>query len=105
MSQSRILSVDNVTQTVEHWVEDADGQVSITSEQDVTDLVAHNTAAFNDTDERARWKGDIHLVARIPLSVLYMKGNEGVRHGDQRALRRFLNDPDNRAFRVRPGRV
>ncbi len=48
------------------------------------------------------------LVARVPLEVWEMwQRLHGIRLGntDQKTLRRFLNDPDNAAFRVAPGRL
>jgi hypothetical protein len=43
-------------------------------------------------------------VATLPL-VLWMKLKQDGILDDPRALRRWLNDPDNRAFRTRPGRL
>jgi len=73
---------------------------------DVDPVTEAAQAAYNQMDERASWKGDWHHVAAIPNVVLddYKKrGIDLLR--DKPALRRFLNDKDNRAFRTRPGRV
>lgn len=73
-------------------------------EQDVTDIVEANKARFADVDERAPMTGEMHLVASIPMSIYNDLMQKGIIY-DQKALSKWLNDPDNRVFRVRPGRV
>lgn len=51
------------------------------------------------------WKGNFHRVASIPLSVYHEKLVKTGKIKDQNEVKRFLNDPDNRVFRTRPGRV
>jgi len=103
--RERVLSRDHLTGISERWLEDADGGVRIALTQNAQPIVDANRAAYNDTDERAGFKGDLHLMARIPLSVLFMPENRGLLEQDQQTIKRFLNDPDNKHFRVRPGRV
>lgn len=96
-----------------HYNDETD-EVTIESEQDVTELVEANKAMFNSVDERAGWKGDTHLVGRIPINMywdLVKKGlisKSGVVLNQEevsKAVTLFLNDSNNRAFRVRPGRI
>jgi hypothetical protein len=87
-----------------HYDPDTD-TATIETQQDVTGLIAMNRDIFNGTDERARWSdGHGERVASIPMSVLFDLETKGIAK-DQKALRRWLNDPDNRFFRTRPGRV
>lgn len=76
----------------------------IQTEQDVTDLIADSKAQFNDADERANWKGDMHRVASIPLTVYFELKQRGILK-DPKAMKAWLNDKDNQFFRTRPGKI
>ena len=52
----------------------------------------------------SRWRGDMHHVARIPLFLLHELRKKGVAQ-DQKAFARWLDDPDNRIFRTKPGKL
>lgn len=88
----------------QYWHEDEEGNVTIQTVQDVTSVVEDNKALFNQVDERANWKGDLHRVASIPMSVYYDLKAKGILN-DPSAMKKWLNDPDNRVFRTRPGAV
>ena len=79
-------------------------QVTLRTEQDVTDLVEQNKALFNEFDNPHRFGGEWHRVAQIP-SVIYNELYQSGKLHDQAYMRRFLNDPDNRVFRTHPGRM
>lgn len=78
--------------------------VTIRTEQDVTDLAEQNKALFNDVDNPHRFGGEWHRVAQIPSTVYNELYQSGKIH-DKQYMRRFLNDPDNRVFRTRPGKI
>jgi hypothetical protein len=101
----RVFDRDPLTGTERlfHWNE-ADESFVIETRQDVTDLVEVNKGIANQHDERTPWKGDMHRVASIPMSVYMDLQKRGIAD-DERALRRWLDDPDNRVFRTRPGRL
>jgi hypothetical protein len=48
-------------------------------------------------------------VASIPLTVIDQLNRKGIMRGfaviNDKEFRKFLNDPENRFFRTRPGRV
>jgi hypothetical protein len=91
-------------QSVFH-VEDPTGEEFITEEiQDVTDIVLVNQAEYNAHDERAPFKGDFVKVGQIPEVVWAELVRKGIAN-DNDALLKWLDDPDNRAFRTRPGRL
>ncbi|HET7413889.1 MAG TPA: hypothetical protein VFJ18_14630 [Pararhizobium sp.] len=54
------------------------------------------------------WKGDYHRIASVPMQLLY-DGNLGLNkaflEGDDRYVKRWLNDGQNRAWRVKEGNV
>jgi len=84
--------------------DDATDEAVIETIMDLSGVVADNQQKFNQFDERANWKGDMHHVASIPMALFYKMKAEG-KLDDQAYMKRWLNDPDNRAFRTRPGEV
>lgn len=101
--ETRLFDFDPVF-GVRRWFhyDHATDQFTIETEQDISLMREVNTARFNDAP--SDWRGDMHLVASIPLNI-YMELKEKGIADDQEALRRWLNDRDNRVFRVRPGVV
>ena len=81
-------------------------EVTLEIQHDVEPVVGATRSVYNDFDERANWKGDWHHVGIIPMEILQdIMTKNPAREDQQRALRTWLNNPDNRAFRSRPGRV
>jgi hypothetical protein len=87
-----------------HYDESSD-RVTIETQHRVDDIVTANQHERNLLDERARW-GDAfgHKVASIPMNVYWDLKRKGIAD-DPAKLKKWLNDPDNRAFRSRVGRV
>jgi len=90
-----------VIQESYHYDEAADRLV-VKRTQDVEPILDYTKAIF-DADN-TRWDKVMNHVARIPLVVV----DEYKRRGidllkDDAALKRFLNDPDNKLFRTKPG--
>ena len=71
--------------------------------QDHTNIVEANKADFNSIDERARY-GEFTKVASIPLVILQELKIKGILD-DQTAFKKWLDDPDQRFFRTRPGKL
>jgi hypothetical protein len=88
---------------------DGDGGLIIETSQDVTDIIESNKAEYAATDERKRWGDGWEKVGSIPLSLIQTLNELGICRGfaivDQKKMKAFLNDPENRHFRTRPGRV
>jgi hypothetical protein len=100
----RLFDYDPETGTTKWWHYDADkDEATIETEFQVGDLIEANKAQFNSTDERARW-GEWNRVASIPMVLFHRLKQQGI-IDDPAAMKRWLNDPDNRLFRTRPGRV
>jgi len=106
MSDKRKIAYDPVTgmETNFIWNGDEEGTFTIQEKQDVSGIVEANKSAYANVDNKANWKGDWHHVASIPLTVYYDLKQQGILD-DKLALKRWLNDPDNKYFRVRPGRI
>lgn len=93
---------DPVTRVRETFNFDLDtGEFWVQPEQDVkVDEVAK--ALHADTDERARWRDGLNHVGYIP--AIFQQMHPELMYDDE-ALKAWLNDPDNRAFRTRPGKI
>lgn len=77
---------------------DSDRMVLVT-EQDVTGIVDYCAAQSHMPGSK-----DMKHVAEIPLAVVERMMQDGS-WNDPQAIKRWLNNPDNRAFRVWHGRV
>ena len=102
----RVLDSDPET-GITQWFhfDDVTGDFGLETRQDVTALIESTKGAFNPVDERAPWKGDLHQVASIPMTIYHELAKISNNFKDQRVIRKWLNDKDNRVFRTRPGRV
>ena len=90
---------------------DGDGGIVIETRQDITQNIEQNRKEFNSFDERAKWSDEMlgNKIASIPLTVIDDLNAKGIMRGfavvDQKRMKDWLNSPDNRYFRTRPGRV
>lgn len=111
MSDKFLFDRDPLTGETQWFIPDESaGTFTIKTEQDVSGLVEANKAHFNAfnsvRDGYGEEIGASSKVASIPTSVYYdlLK-----KHGHMRLnpgpWKRWLNDPDNAAFRTRPGTV
>lgn len=103
------FSLNPLTGAVTYWHEDdATGKTHIETVADVEPVIEHNKTLAGL--QRGDWKGDLHLVASIPpeflphLEAIGAMSRAG-RILDQTRLREWLNDRDNRAWRVKQGKV
>jgi hypothetical protein len=99
-----MLSLDSQTQTREDWYEDSDGNVTIHRVQNVQDVIDINNARYKSYDERTPFKGEMVKIGSVPMVIYWQLWKQGILQ-DQKRLKAWLNDPDNRAFRARPGRM
>jgi len=98
----KLLDTDPITgiRHVFNYDETTDEAV-ITAEQDVSSIIESNKQAYNDAPDR---HGEWSRVAQIPM-VIYMDLKKKGILEDQVALKRWLNDPDNKYFRTRSGTI
>jgi xylose isomerase len=101
--------IDNgISKTSFH--DDGDDLV-IAHSQDVTAIIDANKSEYAQNDERKRWSDDAfgNKVASIPLVVFQELEKQGITRGftvlDMPRFKAWLNNPDNRAFRTRTGRI
>lgn len=100
----RLFDYDPLTGTTKWWHYDADrDEAKIETVFEVGDLVERNKKEYAATDERARW-GEWSKVASIPMALFYRLKQQGI-IDDPAAMKKWLNSPENKFFRTRPGRV
>ena len=101
--------MENFRQTAVHA--DGEGGIVIQPRQDVTGIMEQNKKEFNSFDERARWSDQLfgNKVASIPMTVIDDLNKQGIMRGfavlDDKRFAMWLNDPMNRAWRTRTGKV
>ncbi len=88
--------------------DDATDQATIETRQgfadSYTNLIDQNNALRNQTSRKTPYRDGVHHVARVPLVILEDLMRKGI-HKDPKAMKAWLNDPDNRVFRTREGVV
>lgn len=104
----KLVSVDQSSKKFTEAEHDGEGGLIIRTSQDVTDIVEKNKAEYNQGSVHDKW-GDLTKVASIPLTVIDSLNRKGIMRGfaviNEKEFRKFLNDPENRFFRTRPGKV
>ena len=95
----RVFSHDPQNGITKYWHVKENGEYVIETVQDVTTITDANKRQYNDTPDKYR---DVNKVASIPLPVYYELKRRGIAD-DPKALRKWLNDADNRVFRTRAG--
>lgn len=104
MIHKKLLDVDNFTGITEYFYYDDDtDQVRIEQVQNVDHIIEQNKAQLKDTGKNTKW-GEWSKVATIPISIWADLNQKGIVR-DPVAFKKWLNDPDNRFFRTREGKV
>lgn len=80
--------------------DDTDGTYTLAAEQVVDGLIEENKRLR----ENQTGKENFRLEARVPAVIAEKAMKEGWFHDDD-AWKRWLNNPDNRDFRVNQGRI
>jgi hypothetical protein len=76
------------------------GQMHFRIDYEVEGLLEENKEAYKEAPKG--WAGDyLHHIARVPLNLWYDQLEQT--KGDPKALDRWLNDVDNRAWRTKKG--
>jgi hypothetical protein len=104
MTDKRLFDIDPLTGSKRYFsYDDETDECTIQTEHDVSNLLELNKQRYNNVDEKARW-GDGQLVASIPLPLYFDLKAKGI-VDDPKKFKEWLNDSDNRHFRMRPGKV
>lgn len=83
----------------------AEDRLIVKRTQDVESVIEMNKLEANTAN--TNWKGELHKVASIPMVIIEKYKNEkGVDLlNDSIAMKKFLNDPDNKFLRTKNGRL
>jgi hypothetical protein len=101
----RVICVNPATGVTSYFeFDDAADAMHFTEEQDVTALLEWNRKLYNEAPDR--W-GDGAVHTSMPVVLREKLKREGIirADGDDTLYKRWVNDPDNRGWRRRPGRV
>ena len=100
VSHTRVIEVDPATRTKKlfHW-DAATQSFTIEVVTDVEDVIEQAKLERNNINTKS-WKGDMHKVASLPLSIWFKLRQSGCLQ-DQKCIRKFLLDPENRHFLTR----
>lgn len=107
----KIIDIQNGVTRIAHA--DGDGGLIIESITDMTDFIEHTKAQYNENSSRKGW-GDNPLdaknkIATLPTEIVNDLNKMGIMRGyyiiDQKGLKRWLNNPENKVFRTRAGTV
>lgn len=103
MHEAKVLQHDPFTGLTKYFHPDGDDFVIQTEmpAHVVDDIVEANRLYFNDAP--STWENG-RRVASIPIHIYWDLKRKGIADDDA-AMRRWLNDPDNRFFRTFPGTV
>jgi hypothetical protein len=100
---------NNFRQTTVHA--DGDGGIVIETRQDITEILEQNKKEYNSFDEKSRWSDNLlgNKIASIPMTVIDDLNKSGIMRGfhivDEKRMKAWLNERDNRVFRTRTGVV
>ena len=101
--------MQNFRQTAVHA--DGDGGLIIETRQDISAILEQNKKEYNSFDERAKWSDELlgNKIASIPMTVIDDLNKQGIMRGfhiiDEKRMKAWLNERDNRVFRTRTGVV
>ena len=107
----KIIDIQNGVTRIAHA--DGEGGLIIESVTDMTDFIEHTKAQYNDNSGTTGW-GDNPIdrknkIASLPTEIINELNQKGIMRGyyimDQKAMKKWLNDPDNSVFRTRGGKV
>lgn len=107
---SKKIPIENtgITKTILHS-DDSEGKIHIETTQDVQPVLEENKIRRN-LGEFHNKKKDWYHAASIPLVVVEQLVKKGIMHPhgavkDKARFKKWVNDPDNRAFRIWQGNV
>lgn len=88
------------------YTDEVDDTVTFNTVQDVEPIIDDNKRRFNDYGDKLSLgkRGEWHQVASVPHNIWeqWLQQTQGAISKDPELLARYLNDPDNKYFKVAP---
>ena len=88
---------------------DGDGSIIIETNQDISDILARNKILQEVDKARTGDTDDLHLIGSIPFTAVDKLNAMGIMRGfaivDDKALRSWLNHPDQAPLKIYRGTV
>jgi len=103
MSDGRLLTSDPWTGKKTTWHDEGEEGVVVNEVEDVQAIVDINKGEFA-SHRKHRPYGEFDKLASIPPTIYFKLVRDGIAD-DEKRFAAWLNDPDNRVFRTRPGTV
>ena len=108
MSKKEVIGYSPYRRTDLH-VDETDDTFTINTVQDVEPIVEANKRKFNDYGDKLSVgkRGEWHHAASVPFNIWeqWMNETNGAIEKDSKLLARYLNDPDNKYFKVAPTNI
>ena len=108
MSKKSVIGYSDYRRTDLH-VDEVDDTFTVNTVQDVEPIVEVNKRKFNDYGDKLSMgkRGEWHHAASVPFNIWeqWMKDTNGAIEKDSKLLARYLNDPDNKYFKVAPTNI
>ena len=105
MSKKSVVGYSEHRRTDLH-IDEAGDKFTINTVQDAEPIVEANKRRYNDYGDKLSVgkRGEWHHAASIPFNIWeqWMKDTNGAIEKDSKLLARYLNDPDNKYFKVAP---
>lgn len=103
--EKKLFSHDPETGITQWFIPQDEGRMFvIQTSQEVGHIVENNKKLYADVDERANWKGNWHKIATVPLHTFFELKKRGITDSTSK-FKRWLNDPEHKYYRTRPGKV
>ncbi|MBO6507978.1 MAG: hypothetical protein JJ979_05765 [Roseibium sp.] len=99
-----VLSVDPISGTRKVYYDIDEKHGAIVTERYLDDEILARNAEERAANAGSRF-GDMQKIAAIPEALAYENLMPAIRQYDEEYIRRWLNDPDNAAFRTFEGTI
>jgi len=108
------LSIDVGSEVIKSKIhlDEGEKKIHIEDSQDISEILSNNKKDANDQAYKMRGFQDakMYKVASIPLIVVQQLSQKGIMYPngaikDKERMKKWLNDPDNKNFRIYQGKL
>jgi hypothetical protein len=108
------LSIDTGSEVIKSKIhlDEGEKKIHIEDSQDISEVISNNKKDANDKAYKLKGFQDakMYKVATIPLIIVQQLAQKGIMYPngaikDKERMKRWLNDPDNKNFRIYQGKL